>query len=176
MPTDQSRLQLGRSVVSRSSCQPCIRRLERDRYRFSPPTSKSIRFDLPHPPDPLSSFCPKTDSPENGRYTLPWMTPDHWTPPVQQPSTPNGPKVTSCSRTGPCSCGASLLTACLVAGLWTGSRQSYAGDTDASGVRNWTLDETMDQLRMYPNDAYLQYVALQVRPSRRIGRHGQAGN
>jgi hypothetical protein len=26
----------------------------------------------------------------------------------------------------------------------------------------WALDEAMDQLRLYPKDAYLQYVALQL--------------
>jgi hypothetical protein len=34
--------------------------------------------------------------------------------------------------------------------------------TDKKSPQAWTLDEAMEQLRLYPNDAYLQYVALQL--------------
>ena len=44
------------------------------------------------------------------------------------------------------------------------------GPNDARQGSPWTLDEALQQCALYPHDAYLQYVALQL--ARRDGRQG----
>ena len=46
--------------------------------------------------------------------------------------------------------------------LLCGSADVWGQEKKASGPRPWTLDEAIQQLNLYPRDAYLQYVALQL--------------
>jgi hypothetical protein len=46
--------------------------------------------------------------------------------------------------------------------LLYGSADVWGQEKEASGPRPWTLDEAIQQLSLYPRDAYLQYVALQL--------------
>src|SRR5438876_9295720 len=46
--------------------------------------------------------------------------------------------------------------------------QAKSQTTAAETPHAWTLDEAMSQLKIYPKDGYLQYVALQL--ARRLNR------
>src|SRR4051794_4997033 len=48
------------------------------------------------------------------------------------------------------------------------------GRPQDKGSTAWTAEEALAQLRVYPRDPYLQYVALQL--ARREGRLGAAGD
>lgn len=52
-----------------------------------------------------------------------------------------------------------------------GHSQIAAQTTTPAKGRGWTLDEAMQQLRLYPQDPYLQYVAMQL--ARREKREGE---
>ncbi|NOZ40333.1 MAG: DUF1559 domain-containing protein [Planctomycetes bacterium] len=51
-----------------------------------------------------------------------------------------------------------LVTLLIVLGFFSGTLFAAEG----SGGVPWTLDEALEQLELYPHDAYLQYVALQL--------------
>lgn len=46
--------------------------------------------------------------------------------------------------------------------IWELPVRTASGQEPSASQAAWTLDEAMHQLRLYPDDAYLQYVALQL--------------
>ena len=66
-----------------------------------------------------------------------------------------------------------LLAAALLAVLWGGVNSPFAQDMSAAPKQSvWTLAEALTQLTLHPQDAYFQYVALQL--ARREGRFEEA--
>jgi len=61
-----------------------------------------------------------------------------------------------------------VLSAAFAAQAPESPPESANGKNPAKTGRAWTIDEAMEQLRLYPKDAYLQYVVLQL--ARREGR------
>src|SRR5919199_1152134 len=68
----------------------------------------------------------------------------------------------------------SLPGLALVPGRAEGPARAKAGRPGEKGSPAWTADEVMAQLRVYPRDPYLQYVALQL--ARRENRLAAAGD
>jgi hypothetical protein len=67
----------------------------------------------------------------------------------------------------------SLPSLALLHGQEKSGKQEEPAKDDKKSPQAWTLDEAMEQLRLYPNDAYLQYVALQLaRREKKIDRVG----
>ncbi|MCP4591270.1 MAG: hypothetical protein GY842_11020, partial [bacterium] len=65
-----------------------------------------------------------------------------------------------------------LLSACVVATVLSGGITGWAQAQEASGsAKPWSLEEARHQLNLYPQDTYLQYVALQL--AQNEGKQGE---
>jgi hypothetical protein len=68
-----------------------------------------------------------------------------------------------------------LLTLPFMLVVLSASIPGHAQEKAAPKSRAWTLDEAMHQLRLYPQDAYLQYVALQLAHREGVGKAEEVG-
>jgi hypothetical protein len=66
----------------------------------------------------------------------------------------------------------SLMLSAAALAFPSGGSRSFAQNERVAPQQAWTLDEALAEMRLHPQDAYLQYVALQL--SRRAGRFEEA--